>query len=204
MYKTFVMAAATKSKLVSKQVVIVTGNPNKLKEFKQILGADFPYEITSQDVDLPEYQGTPEEIATAKSKLAVGHIKGPCLVEDTSLCFNALGGMPGPYIKWFLSKIGPKGLYKMLAGFEDKTAEAVCIFAYSSGEPGTEPKLFIGRTPGTIVDPRGPTDFGWDPCFQPQGYTQTYAEMAKEEKNKISHRGKAVELFKKYFSENSK
>lgn len=204
MYKTFVMAAATKSKLVSKQVVIVTGNPNKLKEFKQILGADFPYEITSQDVDLPEYQGTPEEIATAKSKLAVEHIKGPCLVEDTSLCFNALGGMPGPYIKWFLSKIGPKGLYKMLAGFEDKTAEAVCIFAYSSGEPGTEPKLFIGRTPGTIVDPRGPTDFGWDPCFQPQGYTQTYAEMAKEEKNKISHRGKAVELFKKYFSENSK
>jgi inosine triphosphate pyrophosphatase len=48
-------------------------------------------------------------VATEKSKLAVQHIKGPCLVEDTSLCFNALGGLPGPYIKWFLSKIGPEG-----------------------------------------------------------------------------------------------
>lgn len=89
----------------------------------------------------------------------------------------------------------------MLAGFDDKTAEAVCVFAYSSGEEGYEPKLFIGRTAGTIVDPRGPTDFGWDPCFQPQGYNQTYAEMSKEEKNKISHRGKAVELFKKHFKQ---
>ena len=89
----------------------------------------------------------------------------------------------------------------MLAGFEDKTAEAVCVFAYCSGEPDSEPQLFIGRTPGSIVEPRGPRDFGWDPCFQPEGYKQTYAEMPKEEKNKISHRGRAMELFKKHFVE---
>lgn len=89
----------------------------------------------------------------------------------------------------------------MLTGFEDKTAEAVCIFAYSSGEPGSEIKLFVGRTPGTIVDPRGPANFGWDPCFEPKGFNKTYAEMEKEQKNKISHRGKAMELFKAFIAE---
>lgn len=59
-------------------------------------------------------------------------------------------GLPGPYIKWFLDKLGPEGLHLMLAGFEDKSAEAVCTFAYSPGEGG-EVKLFQGRTKGTIV-----------------------------------------------------
>lgn len=57
------------------------------------------------------------------------------MVEDTSLCFNAYGGLPGPYIKWFLKNLGHEGLYTMLAGFEDKSAYAQCIFAYSPGKP---------------------------------------------------------------------
>lgn len=157
-------------------------------------------QVTSQDIDLPEYQGEPEEVAISKCKLAAEHIRGPVLIEDTSLCFNALGGLPGPYIKWFLAKLGPAGLYKMLSGFEDKTANAMCIFAYCSGEKDAKVELFIGKTPGTIVEPRGPNTFGWDPCFQPEGFKQTYAEMAKEQKNQISHRGKAVEAFKKQFT----
>ena len=88
----------------------------------------------------------------------------------------------------------------MLSGFDDKTANAVCIFAYSDGEPESNIELFIGKTPGTIVEPRGPNTFGWDPCFQPEGFQQTYAEMSKEQKNQISHRGKAVEAFKKRFT----
>lgn len=55
------------------------------------------------------------------------------MVEDTSLCFNAMGGLPGPYIKWFLQRLGHDGLNRMLAGFEDKTGYAQCIFAYSPG-----------------------------------------------------------------------
>ena len=55
------------------------------------------------------------------------------MVEDTCLCFNALKGLPGPYIKWFLSKLGHEGLNRMLAGFDDKTAYAQCTFAYSPG-----------------------------------------------------------------------
>ena len=104
------------------------------------------------------YQGEPEEIAIAKCKTAVELANAPVLIEDVSLCFNGLHGMPGPYIKWFLDKLHPEGLYKLLAGFEDKSAYALCIFAY--GEPGKEVMLFSGRTDGHIVEPRGPRDFG--------------------------------------------
>lgn len=71
------------------------------------------FQLIAQDIDLPEYQGEPEEIVKAKCALAAEHIKGPVIVEDTSLCFNALGGMPGPYIKWFLQKVGPSGMKSM-------------------------------------------------------------------------------------------
>lgn len=60
----------------------------------------------------------------------------------------------------------------MLAGFEDKSAYAQCIFAFTPG-PGVEPITFAGKVPGTIVPPRGPTDFGWDPVFQPDGFDKT-------------------------------
>ena len=61
-------------------------------------------------------------------------VGGAVMVEDTSLCFKAYGGLPGPYIKWFLAKLGHEGLNKMLAGFDDKSAYAQCIFAYTPGE----------------------------------------------------------------------
>ena len=55
------------------------------------------------------------------------------MVEDTCLCFNAMHGLPGPYCKWFLQKLGHDGLNRMLVGFEDKSAYAQCTFAYSAG-----------------------------------------------------------------------
>lgn len=61
--------------------------------------------------------------------------------------------------------------------------------------------VFVGRTEGTIVPARGPPDFGWDPVFQPDGYDKTYAELDKEIKNKISHRGRSLEKVKEYFRE---
>ena len=60
-------------------------------------------------------------------------------------------------------------------------------------------KLFEGRTPGKIVEPRGPRDFGWDPCFQPDGFDQTYAELDKSIKNTISHRFRALQNLKTFF-----
>ena len=89
----------------------------------------------------------------------------------------------------------------MLHGFDDKSASAICTFAYSDGKPGSEVKLFEGKTPGTIVEPRGPRNFGWDPCFLPDGFTDTYAEMDKDLKNSISHRGKSLEKLKEFFQQ---
>lgn len=91
------------------------------------------------------------------------------------------------------------GLYKLLAGFEDKSAWALCTFAFCAGKD--EPvQLFRGRTEGRIVEPRGPRDFGWDPCFQPDGYEKTYAELPKEVKNSISHRYRALAALSENFS----
>ncbi|XP_033207994.1 inosine triphosphate pyrophosphatase [Belonocnema kinseyi] len=187
---------------MSKPIVFVTGNAKKLEEFIAILGKNFPREITNKKVDLPEYQGEIEEISIEKCKAAAEIVKGPVIIEDTCLCFNAMKGLPGPYIKWFLDKLGADGLYKMLEGWEDKSAQAVCTFAYVNS-PEDPVILFQGRTDGLMVSPRGPKDFGWDPCFQPEGYDKTYAELPKEIKNTISHRQRALEKLKEYFLKDS-
>ncbi|XP_053178176.1 inosine triphosphate pyrophosphatase isoform X2 [Scomber japonicus] len=176
-----------------RSVVFVTGNAKKLEEVIQILGDKFPYKLISKKIDLPEYQGEPDEISIHKCKEAARQIDGPVIVEDTCLCFKALGGLPGPYIKWFLDKLKP----------EDKSAWALCTFAFTNGKD--EPvELFKGITQGRIVEPRGPRDFGWDPCFQPEGYDKTYAELPKEVKNTISHRYKALAAMSEHFSTQNK
>ncbi|KAI3826649.1 hypothetical protein L1987_00699 [Smallanthus sonchifolius] len=180
-------------------VTFVTGNAKKLEEVKVILGQSIPFQSLKLDL-LPELQGDPEDIAKEKARFAANQVKGPVLVEDTCLCFNALKGLPGPYIKWFLEKLGHEGLNNMLMAYEDKSAYAMCIFSLAIG-PNSEPITFVGKTPGKIVPARGPNDFGWDPVFQPDGYEQTYAEMPKEEKNKISHRSRALALVKSHFAE---
>ncbi|XP_050833114.1 inosine triphosphate pyrophosphatase isoform X1 [Serinus canaria] len=199
-----------------RSVVFVTGNAKKLEEVTQILGDSSPYTLVAKKIDLPEYQGEPDEISVQKCREAARQVtrsfpfpggmgvegpkvQGPVIVEDTCLCFNALGGLPGPYIKWFLEKLKPEGLYKLLAGFEDKSAYALCTFAFSSGNPEEPVRLFKGQTHGVIVEPRGPRDFGWDPCFQPNGYNQTYAEMPKVVKNSISHRYRALSELSAFF-----
>ena len=113
-------------------------------------------------------------------------VGGPCITEDTALCYKALGGLPGPYIKHFMAELGHEGLNALLVGFPTKEAQAVCTFAYSAGPgteiialflimnlisflraTGTEPIIFEGRTDGKIVPARGPKVFGWDAVFEP-------------------------------------
>lgn len=184
----------------SRTLTFVTGNAKKLEELRAILGSNFPLEIISHKLDLPELQGEIEEVSIKKCQEAARRLKRPVLVEDTSLCFNALGGLPGPYIKWFLEKLEPEGLPRLLTGWEDKSAVAVCTFAYCTGScEDLDVILFQGKTNGKIVDPRGTRDFGWDCVFQPDGYEETYAELPKEKKNLISHRYKALEEMRKYF-----
>ncbi|KAL3920617.1 MAG: hypothetical protein SGILL_003173 [Bacillariaceae sp.] len=196
---------AKRQKLSKPSITFVTGNKKKLEEIKRILttGAEIPFEITNQKLDLPELQGDPVEIAKEKCKLAAQKVNGPVFTEDTSLCFIALNGLPGPYIKWFLEQCGHDGLNKMLDGFDDRSAYAQTIVAYTTG-PEDEIHVFDGRTNGKIVQPRGPLDFGWDPVFEPdEGEGKTYAEMDKDFKNSISHRGRSFEKFRAFLAGSS-
>lgn len=182
------------------QITFVTGNKKKLEEVIAILGDKFPFQLNSAKLDLPELQGEPEEVAREKCKIAAKTIGGAVMVEDTSLCFNALQGLPGIYIKWFLEKLGHVGLNNLLAAYEDKSAYAQCIFAFSEG-PGHEPRLFVGRTAGRIVQARGDNQFGWDPVFEPDGpWSQTYAEMPAAIKNGISHRYRSLAALQEYLT----
>ncbi|WVW83968.1 inosine triphosphate pyrophosphatase [Kwoniella bestiolae CBS 10118] len=186
--------------------VFVTGNANKLKEVQAILASgESGVSVTSQAVDVPEIQGTTQEVAIAKVKVAAEKLGTACVTEDTALCFDALNGLPGPYIKDFLGNLGHEGLNNLLKGFSTTRAHALCTFAYSPG-PGQEPILFEGRTEGNIVPARGPTHFGWDPIFQPieLGGNRTYAEMDGQEKNTISHRYRALEKLRVYLQDKAK
>ena len=184
------------------KITFVTGCAQKLEEVIAILGSDFQYQLVSQKIHLPEYQGTPQDICIEKCREAAKILQGPVLVQDTCLSFNAMGGLPGPYVKWFVEALKPEGLYKMLSAWEDKSAFAMCLFGYSDGTKNVEGiydvQLFEGCTPGQIVDPRGPRDFAWDPCFQPDGFDETYAEMGKDVKNTISHQFRALQKFKQF------
>ena len=83
-------------KMSRKTLTFVTGNAKKLEEFMAILGGNsFPYDVVSKKIDLPEYQGTPQEICIEKCREAAKKLEGPVVVEDTCLCFNAMGGLPG-------------------------------------------------------------------------------------------------------------
>lgn len=80
---------------MSKPITFITGNAKKLEEVIAILGKDFPRELVSKKVDLPELQGEMDEISIKKCQEAAKLVNGPVIVEDTCLCFNALGGLPG-------------------------------------------------------------------------------------------------------------
>lgn len=161
-------------------VTFVTGNKKKLEEVVAILASKSTSGSTQQDnfsvvscsLDLPELQGEPDAIAREKCLLAYKKLRCPVMVEDTSLCFNALHGLPGPYIKDFLAKCGHDGLNRILDGFEDKSAYAQCIFAYHNGSEdencsGDNIVTFRGITDGKIIPAQGDNNFGWDPIFLP-------------------------------------
>ncbi|SCU86806.1 LAFA_0E03158g1_1 [Lachancea sp. 'fantastica'] len=187
-------------------IVFVTGNANKLKEVKMLLapsrGQEPVFELTNTDIDLDELQDSSlENIARHKVSQAQAELpKGTAVfVEDTALCFDSYNGLPGAYVKWFLKSVGPEGLVRMLAGFENKKAEAVTTVAFADFDGHIH--VFQGKTRGKIVDPRGSRDFGWDCIFEPEeGSGKTYAEMEKTGKNQISQRSRAFALLSKHLN----
>ncbi len=172
-----------------KQIYLVTGNPNKLKEWRAVLPSDIM--IDSVDIDLVEIQSAEsEEIITDKVKRAYEAVGKPVVVEDVEAGLEKLNGLPGPFIKFFLKKLGHDALYQ-LAGGEGEKATITCSIAYYDGETLLTVR---GDVNGTIVAPRGDDGFGFDVTFVPDGELQTYAEMDEDKKNSLSHRYKAIWL----------
>ena len=174
----------------------ITTNKNKVKEVQQLLD-----DVKQLDIELPEIQDVdPKNIIAEKLKEAFKHHSGPFILDDTSLCFDALNGLPGPLIRWFLEALGREGLWKLCDKMGVYGAQAKCMLAYAKSPEYIQ--FFEGVVRGRIVAPRGDY-FGWDPVFQPDGYEKTFAELAGEQKNSISHRRLAVEKLKEYLNQSS-
>lgn len=194
-------------KMEKKSITYVSGNAGKLVEIKRLNKGYI--NLNFMDIDLVEIQGTAEQIAIAKCKSAFEIVKGPVLIEDTSLYFNNLGGLPGPYIKDFMKKLDLTSLARLgETKYGNTTAQAKCIYAYLDSS-FKEPKLFIGTVSGKIVYPRSNICeyFGWDPIFEPIIYKSiyeknepTYAELSYYEKDEYSDRSVAFTKFKEYIS----
>ena len=169
-------------------LVFVTSSDAKHREAQEILG--FPLERA--DLDLAEPQGLDlVTVVREKGRAAYARLGHPVLVEDTALELAALGGFPGPLVRWLLEAAGPDAIARILDPFPDRTARARCAALVWDGE---REWLGLGEVSGVIVaHPRGAAGFGWDVVFAPEwGGGRTYAELAPAEKNARSHRALAL------------
>lgn len=176
-----------------KKLKFVTSNSDKVREASNILECSLKQvsglcidEIQSSDI---------KQIVTHKAQQAFDKLRCPVLVEDSGLSFTAWNGLPGPLIQWFEVSVGCPGLLKMLEGFENREAFAVCVAGVFDGQ---EMHMAKGQIRGKIAhSTRGENGFGWDVIFIPENYKKTFAEMNSNEKNAISHRRIAFEKLNK-------
>lgn len=166
--------------------VLVSGNPGKAEEARRIVGA----QLETVELDLPEIQSLDlREILRAKAEEAWRRLKRPVIVDETGLELDALGGFPGPLVKWMLQAVGAEGIARTALALENPGVTARCALMYFDG---ATPVIGEGAVPGTLVPPRGEGGFGWDSIFLPQGETLTYAELSPHRKDEIGHRGLAL------------
>lgn len=190
-----------------RKLVFATNNTHKLEEIRAILGDKV--EVLSLkdiqcDVDIPETADTLEGNAVLKAEYIYRHYGLDCFADDTGLEVEALNGAPGVYSARYAGGEGhdsEANMRKLLAEMEGKTNRkaqfrtAICLI-----EGGAE-HLFEGVVKGEIIEEkRGASGFGYDPVFMPEGYTETFAEMGSEEKNRISHRARAVQALCAYLN----
>jgi len=170
-------------------IIFITGNAHKAEQLTEHL--DHP--VNQQDLDIPEIQSPTldsTEIVTAKARAAFERVGRTVLVEDTSICFVALGRLPGPYIKAFLHELGPDGLCRLLDGYDTREAVVETRFALC-GQSGVT--MFAAAMPCTVAAaPRGETGMGTDSILIPQGWDKTWGEMTKQEQVKSSVRLQAI------------
>jgi XTP/dITP diphosphohydrolase len=172
---------------------VVTSNQGKLREFRSaLLPLGYDVEHSSEDCDEIQADTLQEVVLSCLQQLKGKGLKD-FVIDDSGLFVHALRGFPGVYSSYALRTVGLDGLLRLLDGADDRSAHFECCIGASIG--GREFTV-TGRCDGTLaLRPSGTDGFGFDPLFVPAGHSQTFAEISIEEKNRISHRGKAVQAF---------
>ena len=183
-------------------LIIATENPGKISEIREVLAMPgLILHAFDELQDWPETEETGrtlEENAVKKARAALGHFGLPSLADDSGLLVDHLDGRPGVYSSRYA---GPEGdpernmdlLLSELEGVaeERRSARFVCVMALAL--PGMELRITTGSCEGAILTcRRGEGGFGYDPVFLPEGSERSMAELSLEEKNAISHRGRAL------------
>ena len=188
---------------MSQQLVLASGNAGKLKEFGEIL-APLKFEVLSQKQlgvsDTDEPFDTFVENALRKARHAAACTGLPALADDSGICVNALGGAPGVLSARFAGepKSDARNNAKLIADLQlhdDWSAYYYCVLVFVRHANDPQPVIADGILPGKIVaDPRGENGFGYDPHFWLPEFGCTVAELDPAQKNRISHRGKALQI----------
>ncbi|MCD6465473.1 XTP/dITP diphosphatase [Candidatus Bathyarchaeota archaeon] len=183
-----------------KLIFFATGNLHKFNEARKIL-AEYDISVAMLKIKTLEIQSDDiEEIAKASVLNATREVNLPTIVEDAGLFIKALNGFPGPYSSYIYRTIGVRGILKLLEEVENREAQFRSVVAFY--DPSNESlKCFQGVVEGVIArKPRGYSGFGFDPIFEPKEYIgKTFGEMSIEEKNRFSHRAKALRKFAEWY-----
>jgi XTP/dITP diphosphohydrolase len=185
------------------KLVLASKNPKKLKELSQILG-QLGVEVCLQseagvDVNVEETGTTFEENSLLKARAVMEAAGLPAVADDSGLCVDALNGAPGVYSARYGGEgLDDAGRYRLLLeamqGQSPRTARFVSVITCCF--PNGDVLTARGECEGTIAfAPMGTGGFGYDPVFFLPGLKKTFAQLTPEEKNAISHRGKALEAF---------
>ena len=188
------------------ELLLATRNQHKTREFRKLLGADFGViDLTGNlEIWMPKETGkTFSENAILKATGISKLVAGLLIADDSGLEVDALNGAPGIYSARYAGENANDSanvdkLLRHLKNVANRAARFRCVIALAQN--GQVLGTFEGVADGTIVDlPRGSAGFGYDPVFQPAGFTETFAEMPSELKNRLSHRGKAVAALREHF-----
>ncbi len=189
-----------------KKIVFATGNKGKVKEIQMIL-ADLGVEVTTMKeegifVDVEENGSTYEENAMIKAREVAKHTNAIVMADDSGLEVDYLNKEPGIYSARYMGedtsyRIKNGSLIERLTGVEDEKRTARFVCAIAAVLPDGRELTTRGVIEGRIgYEEKGENGFGYDPIFYVPEFGKTTAELTEEEKNKVSHRGRALEIMK--------
>jgi len=176
-------------------IKVLTTNAGKFAEIQDFFRSS-PVQFEMEAIKLVEVQAEDLMEVVSRKLDSAPESLGNCLVDDSGLFIEALKGFPGVYSAYVYKSIGLNGICKLMEGLENRRARFECLLGLRLEN---KKYFFRGVCRGEIVSkPRGSGGFGFDPIFVPEGFNLTFAEMGIEEKNSISHRGRALRQLKEF------